>query len=74
MPDTCVVYRCTSRSGKTTGVGFYRFPADPQKRELWEKAVACRKPGWKANDHSRICGLHFITGKLASTETYVCTE
>ena len=46
IPDTCVAYRYANRSGKIAGVGFYRFPADSQKRELWEKAVsACRKPG-----------------------------
>ena len=62
MPDTCVVFGCTNRAGKTVGVGFYRFPANPNRRELWEKAVA--RKDWKAKDHSRLCGHHFIHGEL----------
>ena len=62
MPDTCVVYKCTNRAGITAGVGFYRFPANPQRRELWEKAVA--RKDWKSKDHSRVCGHHFIHSKL----------
>ena len=62
MPDTCVVYKCKNRAGISAGVGFYRFPANPQRREQWEKAVA--QKDWKPKDHSRVCGYHFIHGKL----------
>jgi len=60
MPDTCVAYGCRSRAGKTLGLGFYRFPAQAQRRELWEKAVA--RKDWHSKDHSRVCGRHFIHG------------
>ena len=62
MPDTCVVYMCTNRAGITAGVGFYRFPANPQRRELWEKAVAR-----KTKDHSRVCGHHLSIVSAVST-------
>ena len=52
--------RCASRSGKTAGAGFYWFPTDPQKRELWKRTIVCWKPGWKGNDLSSV----FIHQKL----------
>lgn len=46
---------------KAAGVGFFRFPKENTRRKAWVQAV--RREKWQPSDSSRICGLHFITGK-----------
>ena len=38
-----------------------RFPTDPSRRDAWVRAV--RRENWTPSEHSRICKLHFISGK-----------
>ena len=42
MPTTCAVVNCSNRHSKDTGVGFYRFPKDPNRRRQWIAFVSCR--------------------------------
>ena len=39
------------------------FSADPSQRDAWVRAV--RRENWTPSEHSRICQLHFISGKLS---------
>ena len=39
----------------------FRFPTDPSRRDAWVRAV--RRENWTPSEHSRICKLHFISGK-----------
>ena len=45
-------------------MSFFRFPADPERRKLWENFI--RHQDWKAKDHTRVCSRHFISGKLVA--------
>ena len=60
MGKCCCAVGCTSRFTKLAGIPFYRFPNDPERRQLWINAV-CRKI-WTPNEYSWICGRHFISG------------
>ena len=64
MPSVCAVSGCNSQAG-TDGLSFFRFPADPERRKLWEDFIG--RQNWKAKDHTRICSRHFISGKCVST-------
>ena len=61
MPSSCCAFGCASRYSKKKGVKLYRFPRDPERRSLWIQAIKREK--WQPNEHSRICGRHFISGR-----------
>ena len=61
MPSSCCAFGCASRYSKKKGVKLYRFPIDPERRSLWIQAIKREK--WQPNEHSRICGRHFISGQ-----------
>ncbi|XP_019736608.1 uncharacterized protein LOC109522457 isoform X1 [Hippocampus comes] len=61
MVHTCVVAGCRNRRTPGTGLSFYRFPRDPERKQLWIAAV--NRQGWAPNDGSRLCSTHFISGK-----------
>ncbi|XP_076056684.1 uncharacterized protein LOC143034472 isoform X2 [Oratosquilla oratoria] len=54
MPGCCA-FGCTNRNDK--GFKMYRFPSDPNRRELWENKV--NRVGWKSTSSSRLCEAHF---------------
>ncbi|XP_038063173.1 THAP domain-containing protein 11-like [Patiria miniata] len=62
MVHTCVVVRCKHRKTAGSGISFYRFPTDEERRQKWINAIKC-EPGWMPNDGSRLCSAHFISGK-----------
>jgi len=39
----------------------YRFPTDPSRKDAWVRAI--RQENWTPSEHSRVCQLHFISGK-----------
>ncbi|XP_035460623.2 uncharacterized protein LOC118283071 [Scophthalmus maximus] len=61
MVHTCVVAGCRNRRTPGTGLSFYRFPRDPDRKQRWIAAV--NREGWVPNDGSRLCSTHFISGK-----------
>ena len=67
----CVAYGCTNHQGSCE-FGFHRFPADLSRREAWEAAIrrerrrANRRKPWRATEYSRLCGAHFVEGRVAS--------
>ena len=61
MPTICCAMNCTSRDNKKTGMKMYRFPTDPSGKDAWVRAI--RRESWRPSDHSRVCKLHFISGK-----------
>ena len=40
MPVSCCAVGCTSRFRKGAGVGFYVFPVDQRRREMWIQAIS----------------------------------
>ena len=65
MPVSCCAVGCANRYKKGSGLGFFRFPADLQRRETWVKAVSRAK--WCPSTHDRLCGDHFV-GKKPSDD------
>nr|XP_019956308.1 PREDICTED: uncharacterized protein LOC109638005 isoform X1 [Paralichthys olivaceus] len=59
MVHTCVVTGCRNRRTPGTGLSFYRFPRDPDRKQRWIEAV--NREGWVPNDGSRLCSTHFIS-------------
>ena len=52
---------CTNRSSKGSGISFYRFPVDEQRRLLWVAAVS--RKDRQPTEHSWLCSSHFIGHK-----------
>ena len=44
-----------------TGLSFYRFPVDPDRRSRWLTAV--KRENWQPNVSSWVCRAHFVSGK-----------
>lgn len=61
MVHSCCAYGCTNRFVKGSGIGFYRFPRDVERRSRWIKAV--QRVDWEPLEETRICGKHFQSGK-----------
>ena len=50
------------------GLGFYMFPAVPEaRRKEWIRAV--KRQDWVPSKYSRICGDHFLSGKLTRSHS-----
>ena len=74
MPVSCCAVNCTNRFSKGSGVGFFQFPVDPRKKELWIRAISRvdtsgRK--WEPSVHDRICGVHFVSGRPSKDESAI---
>ena len=61
LVKSCSAVRCTNRALKTSGISFYRFPADPERRAKWVAAV--RREDWQPSKYTCICSAHFISEK-----------
>ncbi len=53
-----------NRYTKGSGVQFYRFPEDKDRRLKWIAAVA--RKNWTPTEYSWICSDHFISGAKSS--------
>lgn len=61
MPVSCCAINCTNRFSKDSGIGFYVFPADSERRKRWIHAISRDK--WEPKSHDRVCGDHFVKGR-----------
>ncbi|XP_064463798.1 uncharacterized protein LOC135374798 [Ornithodoros turicata] len=73
MPSTCAMPGCKSRGVR----GFFRFPSkkrDSHMRQAWINATKrvdeSGKP-WVPTVHSRVCYLHFTTGKPSRSPKHI---
>ncbi len=60
MGKSCCAVGCTNRYSKGSGIHFYRFPRDEERRAKWVVAVA--RKNWAPSEHSWICSAHFVCG------------
>ncbi|KAK7092795.1 hypothetical protein V1264_008486 [Littorina saxatilis] len=62
MPQ-CVAWGCHYRTdgkglkGKETGTTVHRFPKDPERRNIWTRAL--RREGFQATNTMVLCSSHF---------------
>ena len=61
MVKNCCVIGCYNKYSKGSGISFYRFPTDPEKRSKWISAV--KRKDWEPNKYTWLCSEHFISGK-----------
>ena len=74
MPVSCCAVNCTNRFSKGSGVGFFQFPVDPRKKELWIRAISrvdASGRKWEPSVHDRICGVHFVSGRPSKDESAI---
>ena len=74
MPVSCCAVNCTNRFSKGSGVGFFQFPVDPRKKELWIRAISQVEASgrkWEPSVHNRICGVHFVSGRPSKDESTI---
>jgi hypothetical protein len=62
MPVSCCAVHCTNQFKKGSGIGFYVFPMNVERKKRWLQAIS-RGGGWLPKDHDRLCGAHFVSGK-----------
>ncbi|XP_061079034.1 uncharacterized protein LOC133113910 isoform X2 [Conger conger] len=61
MPTYCVAVGCRQRPKPESNVKFYIFPRDPLRKKRWVSSL--RRDGWTPTPRSRICSVHFISGR-----------
>jgi len=61
MPFSCCTTGCTNRFKKDSGMGFYVFPTDKERREHWLHAISRDK--WEPKASDRICKFYFVGGR-----------
>ncbi|XP_072042624.1 uncharacterized protein [Amphiura filiformis] len=78
MPDTCCVAGCPNVGTHGGVVRYYIVPQiinnkgdeikqlSTVQREKWIASVKAKKPNWEPNRYSRICSLHFVSGRKAN--------
>lgn len=59
MVKNCCVVGCSNVYKKNSGIHFYRFPCDKNKRSKCIAAV--RREEWLSNANTWICSQHFVT-------------
>ena len=69
MPVSCCAVDCTNRFTKGSGVGFFVFPVDPERKKKWIHAISRDK--WEPKSHDRLCGEHFVNGRPSKEPTNV---
>lgn len=72
MPTSCCVIGCSNWHSRNSGLHFYRFPKDPDRRRMW-LAFVCRQnqdgTPWEPGDGDRVCSLHFLSGSKSDIPT-----
>ena len=56
--ENCCAIHCSNVYRKGSGIQFYRFPVDEQRRRLWIAAV--KRKDWCPTEYMWICSEHFI--------------
>ena len=59
-----IIYGCSNRFVKGSGVHFYRSPQDEQRKSRWIAAVG--RKDWIPNEYSWICSVHFVSGERSN--------
>ena len=74
----CSVVNCHNNSYKhgPQGIKFHSFPANPERRLQWTKAVRRAVPGkpgalWQPKKHDVVCSEHFVGGKKSNDKNSV---
>ena len=69
MPVSCSARGCTNRFVKDSGISFYRFPKNEERKLAWRKAMKrgvlddpSHSQIWMPSPHDRVCSKHFIEG------------
>ena len=60
MLKNCCAVGCSNVYKKGSGISFYRFPTDAERRSKWIAAVG--RKDWSPMENSWICSKHFVTG------------
>ena len=60
MVKSCCAVGCSNRYSKGSGIPFYRFPTDIERKAMWIAAV--NRKDWVPSEYSWICGSHFVNG------------
>ena len=76
----CIIFGCSSNSGKEKGIGYYRIPKfvtregeqaeelRRERRERWISAISRNDLKWKnVLESERVCGRHFVSGQPAQS-------
>ena len=58
MVKSCCAVGCTNRILKGSGIQFYRFPSDCERRERWKTAI--HHDDWEPTEYSYVCSVHFV--------------
>ena len=64
MVKNCCAVGCSNVYRKGSGVKFYRFPSDPERKAKWIAAV--RRENWTPTEYTWICSQHFVTGEKSN--------
>ena len=60
MGKSCCAVSCTNRFKKGSGIKFYRFPENEDRRLRWIAAVG--RKDWLPNEYTWLCSDHFVSG------------
>jgi len=58
MVKSCCAVGYSNRYSKGSGIPFYHFPTDIERKAMWIAAV--NRKDWVPSEHSWICGSHFV--------------
>ena len=60
IPKNCCAVGCSNVFRKGSGIQFYRFPVDLERRSKWIAAV--NRQNWNPTEYNWICSKHFVSG------------
>ena len=66
MPKYCCAPNCTNAFIKGSGIKFYHFPTDPERKQQWITAV--NRKNWHPTEYTWICSEHFVLGKKSNNQ------
>ena len=64
MVKHCCAVGCHNVYKKGSGVKFYRFPSDSERRSKWIASV--KRENWKPNAYAWLCSRHFVSGEKSN--------
>ena len=64
MVKSCCAVGCSNVYRKGSGIKFYRFPSDAERKAKWIAAIKCKN--WTLSEHTWICSQHFVTGEKSN--------
>ena len=66
MPKYCCAPNCSNVFVKGSGIKFYRFPTDPERKQNW--IAALNRKDWYPTKYTWICSEHFISGEKSNNQ------